>query len=164
MSDFIASLATDVPVARSIQQIYGLIGRFNAREFTILHDVTTHRPNGIAFTIADPHLASTSIIPVRVDAPTEQLIKILRRERPRWELRAIEAQAERIAWRQVHDYIRSSLIAVQWGLLSLGEAFLASVVATLPNGERSRIGDYIATGALFEQKNDRLLLKDGRTP
>lgn len=134
---YIASVETKVPVRRSVDQIRGLVERFGSREFTCYYD-DANEPIGVAFKIKDPNL--DVVLPVRLVAPTATV-------RARIRTYKANEQAQRVAWRNLHDFVRASLIAVETGILTLGEAFLASVVVTDPKtGTERRFGELVAGG------------------
>lgn len=149
----VASLSTSVSVHRSLEQIRQLVERFGAVEFAIRYDPSTRRPCGVAFQVLDPHLGGA--LPVALSAPTATVLELLKRARYQqsaWDRPArLADQAERVAWRNLHDFVRASLIGVQTGIMTLGEAFMASLVVTLPSGERTRLGEVAARGGLVEQ-------------
>jgi len=178
-SQFIASLETDVPAVRSIGHIQALVERFGALEFVTVYDPSgTGRPIGVRFKVRDPHITQEDAehratlglppahLPVDLTAPFETIYKALLDGRTGWvpdEKRArVRAQAERVAWRNLHDYVRAGLIAVQTGILTLGEAFLANVTVELPDGRSARFGTLVAErGMIGSSDNGRLRLQAG---
>lgn len=166
--EFIASLDTAVPVTRSVQQIQSLVERFGAAEFGIQYDPTSGRPVAVSFKVRDPHMAAGDepvFLPVALRAPADAINKALldKRSWPTSAQRiAIREKAERVAWRNLHDFVRASLIGVQTGIMSLGEAFMASLVVTLPTGEAKRLGELAAEGSLLQPGSaGRLMLGRG---
>jgi len=162
---FIASLETDVPVSRSVDQIRQLVERFGAAEFGIQYDPGSGEPVAVSFRIKDVSIGQ--FLPVALRAPADAIYKALesRRSQHRWLTDAnratIRQQARRVAWRNLHDFVRASLIGVQTGIMSLGEAFMASLVVTLPTGEAKRLGELAAEGSLLRPTDGRLLLGPG---
>lgn len=162
----IASLTTKVPVSRSVSQVQALVERFGAAEFGIQYDPATGRPVAVSFKVRDPHLGG-AFLPVALRAPFEVILKQLVDARAFHpspsERQRITEQAERVAWRNLHDFVRASLIAVQTGIMSLGEAFMASLVVTLPTGEAKRLGELAAEGSLLQSSSTgQLRLGSGR--
>lgn len=161
---FIASVDTSVPVSRSVDQIRRLVERFGASEFGIQYDPTSGLPVAVSFKIKDATLGQ--FLPVALRAPHDAIYKALVDARS-WptiqQKERMREQAERVAWRNLHDFVRASLIGVQTGIMSLGEAFMASLVVTLPTGEAKRLGELAAEGALLRPSADggRLLLGSG---
>jgi hypothetical protein len=173
VTTFIASLETEVPVSRSINHIRELVERFGAREFSTHYDAAT-RPIGIGFTVRDPRVTGDEpvYLPVQLRAPTETIYKALLASKRRSYFIATQercrAQAERVAWRNLHDFVRASLIGVQTGIMSLGEAFMASLVVTTPAGPE-RLGEIVARGSLLQPVRGQLRLlapgmREGPTP
>jgi len=52
------------------------------------------------------------------------------------------AQAERTAWRQLHLLVEANLIAVQLGIMSIGEAFMPHTMVVSDDGRSERMADY----------------------
>ena len=167
---FIASMETAVPVSRSVDHIRHLVERFGAAEFGIQYDPATGRPVAVSFKVRDPGFKDEAgqpvFVPVALRAPFETIYKALldRKSYPTTDQRnRYREQAERVAWRNLHDFVRASLIGVQTGIMSLGEAFMASVVVTLPTGEAKRLGELVAEGAVLRPApGGRLLLGKGQ--
>lgn len=155
----IASLTTSVPVARSIDQIRRLVERFGAREFRTIYEA--NETVAIRFAITDPNNPGT-VFSVSLRAPTEVLFRMMRSRRATeaGEERDLE-QARRVAWRNLHDFVRASLIGVQTGLLSVAEAFMANLVVDLPNGEERRLSDALLETGIISAPRGRLLLGAG---
>ena len=161
----IASLTTEVPVRRSVDQIRDLVEKFGASEFTLQYDPSTGIPVAISFKIRDPHVGGEpKYLPIALRAPTDRVELLLRDvSKYSWDAARRKAQAERVAWRNLHDFVRASLIAVQTGIMDMGEAFMASLVVTLPTGEAKRLGELAAEGALLRHaEGGRLLLGKGQ--
>jgi len=160
---FIASLDTKVPVSRSVDQIRYLVERFGAAEFGIQYDPAAGVPVAVSFKIKDPHLGS--FLPVALRAPSDAIYKAIVPDRylTGAQQGGYREQARRVAWRNLHDFVRASLIGVQTGIMSLGEAFMASLVVTLPTGEAKRLGELAADGGLIrsDEKSGRLMLGSG---
>lgn len=158
---FVASLETDVPVTRTIASLQKLVERFKAKEFRLIYGDES-RPAAIRFSISDPHLGlGGGLFTVELAAPCVMIAAHLQREHRTWAPEKCAAQADRVAWRQLHDYVRSALIAVQWGVLTVGEAFLAGLVVTAPNGEEARLGQLVTEHKLLRPENGRLMLGKG---
>jgi hypothetical protein len=165
-AEFIASLDTSVPVNRSVDQIRQLVERFGAAEFGLQYDPESGRPVAVSFKIRDPHLSGDPVyLPIALRAPYETIRKALL-DKYSWPTattrQKVSEQAERVAWRNLHDFVRASLIGVQTGIMSLGEAFMASLVVTLPTGEAKRLGELAAEGSLIRPgEQGRLMLGRG---
>lgn len=148
-TSFIASMETDTPVARSLEQVRSLIERFGVHELTTLYG-PDGTPTGVRFRVISQDLPNG--LPIEVRVPVDGVYALLRERRPLGDVGRLRAKAEKIAWRHAHDFIRASLIAVQTGILSIGEAFLSSIVVADPaNGTTvyTRLGDLLNRGDLF---------------
>jgi hypothetical protein len=154
---------TEVPVSRSIDQIRQLVERFGALGFGIEYDATSGGAVAITFKVKDPKFGVP--VPVSLRAPFEQVLKMIldgKRQAYRSDVkqRAKEV-AQRVAWRNLHDFVRASLIGVQTGIMSLGEAFMASLIINLPNGDTRRFGELVVEGKLLHPDAGRLMLGPG---
>lgn len=156
----IASLRTEVTPLRSLEQIRKLVETFGAREFTTKYN-DLGAPTAIKFrAIVGADMPDG--LPIELPIPVDNVYRtLIDTGKPHGS--ATLRQAERIAWRNAHDFIRASLIAVQTGILSLGEAFLSSVVVSLPDNESGtiRVGELLLSGRFLHAKGERLLLTDG---
>lgn len=165
-TDFLASIETTVPVARSVSQIQALVQRFGAAEFSVRYDPKTGEAVAVGFVVRDPHVSDGTLLPVSLAAPTDVIYAAILKGKRRGYDKTVQAtarqQAARVAWRNLHDFVRASLIGVQTGIMSLGEAFMASLVVTLPNGETRRFGEAVAHGGILHPSaGNRLLLGPG---
>lgn len=162
---FIASLETEVPARRSVQQIQELVERFGARAFEVRYDPATGEPDRVRFAVVDPHLTEGAATPFTIElrAPTSILERELRTRRTRSpKPGVIPEQARRIAWRHLHDVVRASLIGVQDGLLTVGEAFLAHLVVESADGTEETFASALhRTQLLTPAAGGRLLLGKG---
>lgn len=80
---------------------------------------------GIRFGIRDERMGE---VPVILRAQTERIEEILRGAVPRtWLKQEIREQAQRIAWRQLKDFVEQALLAVETGLFPLAAAFMAHI-------------------------------------
>jgi hypothetical protein len=164
---FVANVATEVPVSRSVDQIRALVERFRAREFRTIYG-PTGSPVAVRFTITDPHLPKDGdhdgVFTVELAAPTDVLYRMIHGKRRNFSGQFVardRAQAERVAWRQLHDMIRASLIAVQSGIVTLGEAFFANLIVTDGAGREARMAEVLLTSRLLTAGNGRLMLTSG---
>lgn len=105
-----------------------------ARPWTLGAAESQSGPNhltGVRFALRVPDLGE---VPVRLTAASETISGILLTNQP-WSQRSrstreeharlIEAQAHRIAWRQLRDFVEQALLAVETGLFPIGSAFMA---------------------------------------
>lgn len=166
---FIANLDTTVPVTRSVDAIRVLVERFRAKEFRTSYG-PDGRPCAVRFTITDPNLPKDGdhdgVFTVELAAPTDVLFRQIngRRSYPSGYREKDRAQAERVAWRQLHDMIRASLIGVQSGIVTLGEAFFANLIVTDNAGREARMADVLLSGRLLSSHGGRLMLGPGSAP
>ena len=159
---FIASVGTTTSVGETIQQLQAIVERFNAREFRIIYGENS-KPIAVRFAINDPNLPwGEGFFTVELAAPSEAILMQLKTQRVREDARRpLPERAERAAWRQLHDYVRAVLISVQWGMVTVGEAFMGGLVVTLPDGRETRFADAMTDAKLLTPRNGRLLLGSG---
>lgn len=167
--EFIASLDTTVAVSRTVSQVQALVERFKAREFRTIYGQAGEIA-AVRFTIVDPSLSAdesetASVFTVELYAPSQAIERVLLGRRGRTDRASrerIAAQAQRVAWRQLHDVICSSLIAVQSGLFTIGEAFLCNLIVTRPDGKEQRLGEMMIERRLLTPSGGKLLLGAGK--
>jgi len=102
-------------------------GKYGATRFETRWDPETRRLLGLRFAIIQEPWGE---LPVRLQAQTENILEILRSHqgpRSRKTDRDLLDHAERIAWRQLKDVVEQLLLAVETGLWSLAQAFMAHV-------------------------------------
>lgn len=146
---------TTVPPARSAQEIGRLVQEYGARRFALDYG-TDGRLQGVEFWLIDPDLGPSKPVPVRLRAKTQTIVALLRAAKvptggQRFRLHTeIEQEreriAERIAWRQLKDFVEQALLAAKTGLFSTGQAFMAHVLLDTPEGSLT-VGEYFAEHA-----------------
>lgn len=97
---------------------------------------------GIRFAIRDERLGE---VPVILGAQTERIETILRKSTT-WPHQRIHEQAQRIAWRQLKDFVEQALLAVETGLFPLAAAFMAHMeMQDEETGQPIALVDYMQT-------------------
>lgn len=127
------SLDTTVPVSRSQEAIRKLL-RANGCDQMQFGDDFTEQRMFVMFrlVLSDPELGE-AMLPVRVPVHLSAIVDLLKRAHPqkyrgqRGSDLAVE-QSMRVAWRNVHDWLKASFTAVEVGIITAPEAFLSSVM------------------------------------
>jgi hypothetical protein len=132
---------TTVEAIKSAGEIQRLVQQYGGTRCEIRWD-TKGNVVGVRFAIRHERFGE---VPVRLAAKTAKIEEILKRrtsigheKRP--------AQAYRIAWRQLKDFVEQALLAVETGLFPLHEAFMASVETEDPE-----TGESITWGEMLER-------------
>lgn len=127
MAQTIKYESTKISAVQSAGEIATLVHRYGGTRFEQRWDPHTGELFGIRFAI---QVEEQGEVPVRLTARTETIEEILRDARgPRSSTTdaEIRAKAQRIAWRQLKDFVEQALLAVETGLFDLAAAFMAHV-------------------------------------
>jgi hypothetical protein len=100
-----------------------LLGKAGASAVAVLY--TDQKPSGMSFSLATPGGQRTFNLPVDVEA-VQALLTRQKRENKRVDDRP--AQAERVAWRIVKDWLASQLTLIQAQMATLDEVMLPYLV------------------------------------
>lgn len=117
---------TKVQAIDSASKIAGIVMRYGGTRFEQRWDPETGELVGLRFAIR----TDEGDVPVRLAAQTDSVVDILKSHagpRSRKTDSDYRAQAQRIAWRQLKDFIEQALLAVETGLFNLVSAFMAHV-------------------------------------
>jgi len=118
---------TAVPVARTTAEMQALLGKSGADAVAVMYE--DGKPVGMSFSLATPGGQRTFNLPVDVGA-VQKLLTAQKRSHSRVDDRP--AQAERVAWRIVKDWLASQLALIEAQMASLDEVMLPYLV-TAPN-------------------------------
>ena len=114
-----------VPVDRTIAQIQAELAKHGATRIMI--DLAEGRPCGLSFQITSPRGPRSFALPVDVTA----VAKVLDHQRSTGTIQrahATHAQAERTAWRTMHDWLEVQLALVEAHLMTLEQVMLAQLI------------------------------------
>lgn len=146
MAQAIKYQSTTVEPIKSAGEIQTLVQKYGGTRCEIRWDQHGHII-GVRFAIRHERFGE---VPVRLTAKTDRIFEILqepRRSHDRGKKAAIDrAQAYRIAWRQLRDFVEQALLAVETGLFPLHEAFMAAVETEDPD-----TGEVITWGEMLER-------------
>ena len=144
---FVKSAESNVSAEKSVAAIKDLVRKYGASGFGTSEDYAQGVVT-VSFVLNTDDGQHVPVqIPVRIhrvyDAmyPTKaghnQHVSAAQSERNR------RQQAERTAWRQLHLMVEANLVAVQLGIMSLGEAFLPHTMVVSQDGKSERMADYL---------------------
>lgn len=110
---------TSVPVVRTLAEMQDMLARHGADGVATRYVET--KPVGLSFTLPTPSGRNTFDLPVDV-AAVQALLTAQKREHSRVDDRP--AQAERVAWRIVKDWLEAQLALVAARMATLDEVML----------------------------------------
>src|SRR5437867_4505934 len=116
----IKNYTSEVPVDRTLTMIHKLLSKHGVHQ--IMTDYQQGIPAGISFVITTP----AGTIAVKLPARIEKVKKILFPRGVRTDKE--EAQVQRTAWKNIHDWIDAQLALVQTEMVRLEEVFLPYIV------------------------------------
>lgn len=117
---------TKVPASRTLQEMQTALARAGARRVMVEFDAEGDAA-GLAFTLHTPHGERLYSLPCDVDA----VLRILTATDPRLmkasKVKAERAQAERVAWRVLKDWLEAQLALVRTRMATLDQVMLPYV-------------------------------------
>lgn len=125
----IANYTTTVNAMKTIGEIQTLLVKNGARQILTGYD-KTGMVESLSFIIDTEDGAIPFRLPARVEGVEQVLIKMRSRVPEPWQynynevMNKIHAQAQRVAWRCVKDWIRAQLAFIEAGMATIDEAFL----------------------------------------
>lgn len=162
-SGFVKARDTNVPVQKTMEDLKALVRRHGAAGFGIREDYTS-RISTVEFVL----VADGESVPVRIPVDAGKVFRLLYPKphgNQHGSAHALEPerrdQAERVAWRQVYVIVDALLTAVQVGIMSLPEAFMANMVVVDDQGHTQRMAELMASLGGQLPGGRRLLLGSG---
>ena len=110
----IKNYTTEIDAFRSIGEIQGMLAGHGATK--IMVDYESGHPVGVTFAIDTEHGVRGFSLPANVDGVRAVLAKQRVKAKP--------DQAERIAWRNVRDWVYAQMALIEAGQAQLDEVFL----------------------------------------
>lgn len=152
---FLKAADSDVPVERSIESIKEMVRKYGASGFGMSEDYR----NGVVQVSFVLNTPDGQHVPVQIPVRIQRVYDVLYGDaklngNQHATVSQVEQnrrhQAERTAWRQLHLLVEANLTAVQLGIVSIGEAFLAHTMVVTDDGRSERMSDYLerTAGAL----------------
>ena len=111
----IKNYTSGVDVYTSLGAIQGALAQHGARKIMIDYDAAG-KPTGVMFGIDTPDGARGFILPANVDG----VMAVFARQK----LKADRQQAERTAWKNVHDWVQAQMAIIEAGMVSMDEVFM----------------------------------------
>lgn len=112
---------TKVPPEQTAGEIVGILARSGASEVSTRYNAG--RPVGIAFSVETAHGPRRFVMPARASAVQRTLAKQYQQGKVSRAL-ASEAQAERVGWRILKDWVQAQMAIIEVGMASLDEVML----------------------------------------
>ncbi len=109
---------TEVPVARSLGHIQGLLVEAGARSIVTNYD-EVGRAIGVAFGVHTAYGHRSFTLPVN----TDRVLTVLKREKVAPRFRTPQ-QAERVAWRILKDWVEAQLAIIRTEMATLDQVML----------------------------------------
>jgi hypothetical protein len=131
---------TSISAEKTVAEIQRLLLDAGARSIRVDYDA--RRPVGLAFTIRAAQGDTSYRLPVRIAgvlrlleaASNEYVGKGMSRRRRIATTQVNDAQAARVAWRQVKDWLEAQLAMIAAEMVGLDEVFMPYEVVALPDG------------------------------
>ena len=143
---FVKAADSSVPAGKSAAAIKDLVRKYGASGFGTSEDYA----NGVVTVSFVLNTEDGQHVPVQIPVRIERVYASMYPTKPGHNhiVSAAQseqnrrAQAERTAWRQLHLLVEANLIAVQLGIMSLGEAFMPHTMVVSDDGRSERMADY----------------------
>lgn len=121
----VLNYTTKINVHKTVAEVQKLLADHGAAQVGIAY--TDGSPTGVSFTLETPHGARLFTLPVRVESMQALLITKDRKGELRTGSKADRtstAQAERVAWRVIKDWLAAQLALVETEMAQLDEVML----------------------------------------
>lgn len=122
----IANYTTKVDAGRTCAEIAARLGKAGARSVATDYD-EQGEPVGVTFLLLVPHGSEMRPMSFRLPSRWEGVLKALESSAAPKNLRT-EAQARRVAWRIVQDWIEAQLAIIEADVATMREVFLPYAV------------------------------------
>lgn len=156
MGEGLKNYSTKIPVSATVGEITALL--MDAGASDILTSYTDRKPVGLRFLLHTPYGRQLFSLP----ANTEQVLRVLeahhRAGHNRSGVRIDQAQAERVGWRILRDWLDAQLALVEIGMATADQVLLPY---RMVDGERTVYQAVVAGGGLLPGI-DVPLLPEGR--
>lgn len=143
-SRFVKSGNTQVSVGRTQAELEKILRRYGASAFSISQDYDGGTAT-VQFRVPEAP-DSDVFVPVRLVVEIPRVVELLKEgagPRTRRSADVWYAQAERVGWRHLVLWVEAALVAVETGLQTVSEAFLAQMLIE-HNGRAIRVYDQFA--------------------
>lgn len=134
----IKSHDTSVPVDRTRSQLEKLLTRYGCSHFGTSSDFEKGEFT-VFFKVKNTPRDKEAQVPVRLHVKVADVRRAMEREG----MRASDAQAERVAWRNLYLWVDAACSAAAVGLRPMAETFFADIAVRDENGSQVRAFDLI---------------------
>lgn len=111
----IKNYTSGVSIHTSLGAIQGELAKHGARQIMVEYD-DSGKPYGVAFAIDTPQGRRGFVLPANVDG----VVECFKRQK----VKADREQAERTAWKNVHDWVMAQMAIIEAGMVQMEEVFL----------------------------------------
>lgn len=126
----ILKYTTTIAATKTAGEMQTMLAKHGAAQVSVVYN--QGEPNGIAFTIATQFGPRDFRLPANAEGVEEMILRQVKaRQVPNRYLGA--AQANRVAWRILKDWIAAQLAIIEAGMVTLDEAMLPYMLT--PNGQ-----------------------------
>lgn len=132
----IKNYTSEVPASRSITNIQNLLVAKGAEK--IMFDYNDGKPVGMMFLIP----TAKGKLPVQLPARVANVAKIM--YETNYPNQSQEKQAERTAWKNLHDWVDAQLALIETDMVKLEEVFLPYIVM----GSKGTVFEHFQSGNL----------------
>lgn len=113
---------TQVPVSRTVGEVAGILAAHGATEISTMYEAG--QPTGMRFTLVTPAgVTEVFRLPVLIDGVHRLLLDALP-DTAAGRKRGSREQAERVAWRQIKDWVAAQTAIVEAGMATLEQVML----------------------------------------
>ena len=161
MAQVIKYQTTTIKGEKSASEIQSLVQKYGGSRCEIRWD-GKGQVIGVRFALPHERIGE---VPISLTASTDRIFDILQANRRTgtWQKEETDqAQAHRIAWRQLKDFVEQALLAVKTGLFPVHAAFMHAI----ETGDADEDGNPVTLGTYFEEhamiENGHLSLNSGQ--
>ena len=119
----ILNYTTTISVDKTVGEVTKVLARKGVARISTLYD-TEGAPSGLAFTMTTPHGPREFEIPVNV----EGVLASMKRDRNVPNSKTNPAQAQRVAWRILKDWIEAQVALIEAQMASLDQIMLPYLI------------------------------------
>jgi len=143
---FVKAADSNVPAEKSVAAIKDLVRKYGASGFGTSEDYA----QGVVTVSFVLNTDDGQHVPIQIPVRIQRVYDSLYPTKPGHNQHVSAAQSEqnrrqqseRTAWRQLHIMVEANLIAVQLGIMSIGEAFMPHTMVVSEDGRSERMAEY----------------------
>lgn len=117
----VLNYTTTIAASKTVGEMQAILAKHGAHR--IITEYAGGQPSGITFQIETPHGPRTFTLPVNVDA----MHLLLRKQFRNSPAKSSRAQAERVAWRVMKDWLAAQLALVETQMAQMDQVMLPYV-------------------------------------